>query len=73
MMIIDGKTFTEIAEAEGASNRRIQDAVDLAPLAPNILDAIATGQQPDRLTTDILIKTGFPALWSEQRARFAAL
>ncbi|SEP07783.1 Site-specific DNA recombinase [Salinihabitans flavidus] len=72
-MIMEGKTFTEIAEAEGTSKRRIQDVVDLAMLAPNILDAIAAGEQPDDLTSDYLIKSGVPATWSEQRELFTKL
>ncbi len=72
-MILDGKTFSEIARAEGTSKRRIQDVVDLAMLAPDILDAIAAGEQPDGLTSDYLIKTGVPALWAEQREAFAKL
>ena len=72
-MIIEGQTFGEIAMVEGTSKRRIQDIVDLALLAPNVLDAIASGNQPDGLTTDYLIKKGFPAIWSEQRKQFEAL
>ncbi|MEM6480909.1 MAG: recombinase family protein [Pseudomonadota bacterium] len=72
-MIIDGKTFTEIAEAEGTSKRRVQDVVDLAMLAPDILDAIASGEQPVGLTSDYLIKTGVLASWSEQRELFAKI
>jgi len=72
-MIFEGKTFAEIAEAEGTSRRRVQDVIDLAMLAPDILDAIAAGGQPDGLTSDYLIKSGVPAVWSEQRAQFAGL
>ena len=72
-MILSGKTFTEIAEAEGISKRRVQDVVDLAMLAPDILDVIASGEQPVGLTSDYLIKTGVPASWSEQRELFAKL
>ncbi len=72
-MTIDGKTFAEIAQAEGTSKRRVQDIVDLAMLAPELLVAIAKGQQPAGLTSDYLIKTGFPAIWSEQHRQFAAL
>ncbi len=72
-MILEGKTFAEIAEVEGTSKRRIQDVVDLALLAPDVLDAIAVGEQPDKLTTDYLIKSGVPAMWSEQREQFAKL
>jgi len=45
-LIIQGKTFAEIAEAEDTSKRRVQDVVDLAMLAPDILDAIASGEHP---------------------------
>ena len=72
-MILAGQTFSEIAEAEGTSKRRVQDVVDLALLAPEVLDVIVAGEQPIWLTSDALIKTGFPALWTDQRAQFAAL
>ena len=47
MAIIMPKALTEIAQAEGISKRRVQDLVDHAMLAPDILDAIAGGEQPD--------------------------
>lgn len=72
-MILDGKTFSEIARAEGTSKRRIQDVIDLAMLAPDILDAIAAGEQPDGLTSDYLVKSGVPALWAEQHEAFGKL
>jgi len=72
-LIIDGKTFAEIAESEGTSKRRVQDIVDLALLAPDVIDAIATGEQHDGVTTDYLIKTGFSAIWSVQQEKFAEL
>ncbi|WP_299891784.1 hypothetical protein [uncultured Ruegeria sp.] len=65
-MIIGGRTFSEIAAEEGTSKRRVQDVVDLVVLAP-------AGEQPDGLTTDYLIKSGFPEIWSEQREQFAKL
>ncbi len=71
--IFAGQTYSEIAEAEGTSKRRVQDIVDLALLAPDVLNAIVAGEQPVGLTSDYLIKTGFPALWSEQRVLFGAL
>ena len=72
-MIIDGKTFSEIGQTEGVSTRRVQDIANLALLAPDVLDAIVQGDQPAGLTTDYLIKTRFPAIWSEQRMQFTAL
>ncbi len=72
-MIIDGRTFPEIAEEEGTSKRRVQNLIDLAMLAPDVLDAIAAGEQPDGQSTDYLIKSGFPAIWSDQHKQFSAL
>lgn len=72
-MVIAGKTFSEIAEVDGVSKRRVQDVASLALLAPDVLGSIVQGEQPEGLTTDYLIKTRFPAIWSEQREQFAAL
>ncbi|MEM8632970.1 MAG: recombinase family protein [Pseudomonadota bacterium] len=71
--IIAGKTFGEIAEAEGVSKRRIQDVTNLALLAPESIEAIVSGENPSGLTTDYLIKNRFPAVWSAQSAQFGAL
>ena len=70
-MIIQGKTFAEIAETYGTSKRRVQDVIDLAILAPDILVAIANGEQPECLTSDYLVKSGVPAVWTDQRDVFA--
>lgn len=72
-MVVAGKTFSEIADSEGVSKRRVQDVVNLALLSPDVLDRIAAGEQPNGLTTDYLIKTRFSAVWSEQREQFASL
>ena len=72
-MVIDGKSFSEIAQVENVSTRRVQDIANLALIAPDILDAITLGEKPDGLSTDYLIKTRFSAIWSEQRAQFSAL
>lgn len=64
-MVIAGKTFSEIADSEGVSKHRVQDVTNLALLAPDVLDRIATGEQPDDLTTDYLIETRFSSIWSE--------
>ena len=72
-MIIDGKTVAEIADAEGTSPRRVQAVIELALLSPQVLESITGGEQPGDLTSDYLIKTGFPADWSEQSKQFANL
>ena len=71
--IFVGRTFSEIAEAEGVSKRRIQDVTNLALLAPSVIEAILSGENASALTTDYLIKNRFSAVWSEQRAQFGAL
>jgi len=71
--IIKGATFADITAAETTSTRRVQQVVELALLTPETLDAIATGTQPEGLTTDYLLKTGFGPVWSEQQAQFADL
>lgn len=72
-MVIDGKTFVEIARAEDTSKRRVQAVFDLTMLAPELLVAIAKSEQPEGLTSDHLIKAGFPVIRSEQRLQFAEL
>lgn len=72
-LITDGKPIAEIAKAEELSNRRIQDLLPLAFLAPDLMETISTGEQPIGLNTEYLVKTGFPTIWSEQRTQFATL
>ena len=72
-MVIDGKSFSEIAEVDNVSTRRVQDIANLALIAPDIVDAITLGEKSDGLSTDYLIKTRFSAIWSEQRAQFSVL
>ena len=52
-------------------NKRLADGihalVSRAMFSPKILDLGASGDQPINLTTDYLLKTGFPIIWSEQR------
>ena len=72
-MVIDGKSIQEISEIKSVPKSRIQDLLDLALLSPETLDTIANGKQPDGLTSDYLIKTGFSPIWSEQQKQFAKL
>ena len=72
-MVIDGKSFSEIAEVENVSTRSVQDINNLALTAPDIRDAITLSEKPDSLSTDYLIKTRFSTIWSEQRTQFSAL
>ena len=62
-----GETFAKIAAREGTSKRRIQDVVDLAFLAPDILQQVIAGTLPLQAASDVLIKRGVPGRWTEQR------
>ncbi len=55
------------------SVRSISGAVDLAFLAPDIVDAIIAGRQPVNLTANALIRAKHQRLWHDQRAMIAAL
>ena len=72
-MIRCGKTYTEIAQAEGVSKRRIQHLVELAFLAPDVIRDVWEGRQPVELTSQWLKSHAFTPMWIEQRELFKAL
>ncbi|MEM6588925.1 MAG: recombinase family protein [Pseudomonadota bacterium] len=72
-MILDGKSFAEIAVAENPSKGRVQDVVDLAMVDSHLLDAISRGEQPYELTSDYLVEKGVLAIWTQQRSEYAKL
>ena len=72
-LVRSGKTFAEIAEAECVSKRRVQQLIELAFLAPDIIRAIREGRQPVGMTSDRLKRYAFSPIWTEQRDTFAAL
>ncbi len=55
-----------IAERAKMSEGYVRRILPLASLAPNIVEAILDGRQPDNLTAGRLEK-GFPVDWTEQR------
>lgn len=65
-----GLSFADIASRDNVSKRRVQDVVDLAFLAPDLIKRIVEGTQSEAMTSDRLIKGGVPARWEEQRAAF---
>ena len=69
--IKDGTAIHQIAEREGTTRQRISAIVELAFLAPDLVRAVAEGRQPVGMTSDRLIKTRLPMLWSDQRDLFA--
>ncbi|MDU8945963.1 recombinase family protein [Ovoidimarina sediminis] len=72
-LVRSGKTFAEIANAEGVSKRRVQQLIELAFLAPDVIRAVREGRQPVGMTSDRLKRYAFSPIWSEQRDGFAAL
>lgn len=68
-----GKTFAEIAISEGISKRRIQQMIDLAFLAPDIIRDVLDGSQPVGFTSDWVKQHDLPSDWSAQRELLATL
>jgi len=68
-----GKTFADIANLEGVSKRRIQQMIDLAFLAPDIVRDVLEGKQPIGFTSDWCKRHILPSDWNDQRALLATL
>jgi DNA invertase Pin-like site-specific DNA recombinase len=62
-----GTTMKEIADHEGLSQRRVARLVEMAFLAPDIVQAIVDGRQPATLTSEDLIKSPHKVMWADQR------
>jgi len=72
-MIKSGKTFDEIAATQATSKRRIQQIIEWALLAPDIVRMIVEGRQPVGLTSNWLLRHNLPIDWDEQRKLIATL
>ena len=72
-LIRSGKTYSEIAEAEGASKRRVQQLVELAFLAPDVIRDAFEGRQATGMTSEWLARHSFPPIWQDQREMFRSL
>ena len=68
-----GETFAQIATTDRISKRRIQQMIDLAFLAPDIVRDVLNGKQPTGFTTEWCKTHTLPTDWSEQRALLATL
>ena len=71
--IKSGKTFAQIAASDQTSKRRIQQMIDLAFLAPDIIRDVMDGTQPFGFTSDWCLRHAIPVNWTEQRALIATL
>lgn len=69
--IRDGETFSDIAETESVSKRRVQQIIGLAFLAPDIIRDVMDGRQPVGFTSDWCVRHDLPTDWTEQRQLIA--
>jgi site-specific DNA recombinase len=62
------RSVAELATVEGISDRYVSSLLPLAFLAPDIVEAIASGRQPPDLTAHRLIRTPeLPTAWAAQK------
>ena len=59
-------TFEELAKAEGVSQSYVSRVLRLTLLAPDIVEAILDGRQPEGLRLEDMLNE-FPAMWVKQR------
>ena len=69
----EGQSFEAIAVEVGTSKRRVQQLIDLAFLAPDIVRDITNGTQRMGLTSDWCLRHDLAADWQAQRQRIATL
>jgi site-specific DNA recombinase len=72
-MIRAGKAFADISRETGTSKRRIQQMLDLAFLAPDIIREVMEGRQPLGYTSDWCLRHELPSGWRVQRDLIATL
>ncbi|NNE81094.1 MAG: recombinase family protein [Silicimonas sp.] len=72
-LIKGGQTTSEISKATGTSKRRVQQILDLAFLAPDIVRDVLNGNQPLGFTSDWCLRHTLPSDWDAQRKLFATL
>jgi len=58
-------TFGELAKAEGVSQSYVSRVLRLTLLAPDLIEAILDGRQPDGMRLESLL-VGFPVEWGAQ-------
>ena len=63
-------TIAGIAASSGRCRKRMTRLFRLSWIAPEIVDAILAGQQPQAMTTKSLLTADLPLDWSDQKAAF---
>jgi DNA invertase Pin-like site-specific DNA recombinase len=66
----DNMTMQQLSQKEKISRRYMAKMIRLTALAPDIIEAIYQGTQPESLTLTRLLNCQIPVLWSEQRKVF---
>ncbi|WP_338548795.1 recombinase family protein [Roseovarius phycicola] len=66
-----GKSFREIAIAEGLSNKRVHQILEFAFFSPAAVQMVLDAKQPNFLTTDWVLKNEIPGNWLDQAQLFA--
>ena len=64
-----GASITELAAAEKIDRSYLCRVLRLTLLAPEIVEAIMDGRQPEGVTLPVLMR-GFPVEWEGQRLQF---
>lgn len=62
-----GQTFDQVAKSEQTSKRRIQQMIELAFLAPDIILDVLDGKQPLGFTSHWAKTHSIPSNWVDQR------
>lgn len=65
----DVKSVAELARSLNVDNSYVVRTLKLTTLAPDIVEAILNGEEPDGLSLSKLVLS-FPADWEEQRVQF---
>ncbi|QIE45186.1 recombinase family protein [Pseudohalocynthiibacter aestuariivivens] len=68
-----GEDFDEIATSASTTRKRVQQTIEFAFLAPDIVRDIIAGKQPIGLTSTWCMTHEVPAEWQAQRALIASL
>ncbi|SHK59539.1 hypothetical protein SAMN05444000_1443 [Shimia gijangensis] len=68
-----GETFAEIADLENTTKKRVQQMLDYAFLAPDIVRDVLAGKQPIGLTSTWIATHFVPSDWAEQRELITTL
>lgn len=68
MLAAPQTTIKELAATRGQCRHRLAKLLRLSWLSPDIVETIARGEHPPRLTPKRLLEAELPLAWSEQKA-----